>query len=53
MLLKSWEKPRDKKRQRNKKGKAASARLRQLKKRDQVLRKRLKKGEAPSFFYGE
>ena len=32
MYLKSWEKPRDKKGKRNKKGKLASARLRQLKK---------------------
>lgn len=42
MQLKSWEKPRDKKRKRNSKGKAASARLRQLKKRDKQLVKKLK-----------
>ena len=45
MRLKNWEKPRDKKRKRNSKGKIASARLRQLKKRDQLLRKKLKDGK--------
>lgn len=42
MYLKSWEKPRDKKRKRNSKGKNASSRLRQLKKRDKLLIKKLK-----------
>ena len=50
MRLKNWEKPRDKKRRRNTKGKNASARLRQLKKRDQVLRKKLKDEAFSSFF---
>ena len=40
--LKSWERPRDKKRKRNSKGKNASSRLRQLKKRDKLLIKKLK-----------
>lgn len=54
MYLKSWEKPRDKKRKRNSKGKNASSRLRQLKKRDKLLIKKLK-GEKDSrpFFIGE
>ena len=54
MRLKNWEKPRDKKRKRNSKGKNASARLRQLKKRDQLLRKILKEGgqgETRPLFY--
>lgn len=42
MQLKSWEKPRDKKRKRNSKGKLASARLRQIKKRNKQLTKKLK-----------
>lgn len=41
MQLKRWESPR--KRGRNKKGKLASARLRQIKKRDQMLKNKLKK----------
>lgn len=50
MRLKNWEKPRDKKRKRNSKGKAATARLRQLKKRDQVLKNKLKQRDSsPSF----
>jgi hypothetical protein len=50
MQIKSWEKPRDKKRKRNSKGKLASARLKQLRKRDKQLKKKLK-GEtvSPSF----
>jgi hypothetical protein len=51
MRLKSWESPRSGPR-RNDKSKQASARLRQLKKRNQQLRKRLKgneseKGDSP------
>lgn len=41
MRLKRWESPR--KRGRNTKGKLASARLRQLKKRNKLLNKKLKK----------
>ncbi|MCG9891252.1 MAG: hypothetical protein MH252_09265 [Thermosynechococcaceae cyanobacterium MS004] len=44
MRLKSWESPRSGRR-RNDKSKQASARLRQLKKRTQQLRKRLKANE--------
>jgi hypothetical protein len=42
MQLKSWEKPRDKKRKRNSKGKLASARLRQIKKQTKRLVSKLK-----------
>ncbi len=45
MRLKSWESPRSGPR-RNDKSKQASARLRQLKKRNQQLRKRLKGNES-------
>jgi hypothetical protein len=41
--LKSWESPR--KRGRNDKGKGGSARARQLKKREQLLRKKLKQNQ--------
>jgi cell shape-determining protein MreC len=44
MRLKSWESPRSGRR-RNDKSKQASARLRQLKKRNQQLRKRLKSND--------
>lgn len=40
--LKNWEKPRDKKRKRNDKGKLASARLRQLQKTYKNLSNKLK-----------
>ncbi len=46
MRLKSWESPRSGPR-RNDKSKQASARLRQLKKRNQQLRKRLKANGSP------
>ena len=42
--LKSWESPR--KRGRNDKGKGGSARARQLKKREKLLRKKLKQNES-------
>lgn len=45
MRLKSWESPR--KRGRNNKGKLASARARQLKKREKLLRKNLKDSNQP------
>ncbi len=51
MYLKSWEKPRDKKGKRNKKGKLASARLRQLKKRNKLLSKQLKGCQEASFSF--
>ena len=48
--LKKHERGRDKKRKRNRKGKIASARLRQVNKRNQQLRKKLKDGgKSPSF----
>lgn len=48
--LKKHEKGRDKKRKRNRKGKIASARLRQIKKRNKQLRKKLKdKDDSLSF----
>jgi hypothetical protein len=53
MRLKSWESPRNPE-QRNTKSKQASARLRQLKKRDKQLRKKLKKtpgSESGVFFW--
>ena len=43
--MKSWESPR-RGRRRNNKSKAATARLRQLKKRNQQLRQRLRKNNA-------
>jgi hypothetical protein len=43
--LKSWESPR--KRGRNDKGKGGSARARQLRKREQMLRQKLKSNDAP------
>ncbi len=48
MRLKSWESPRSG-RQRNTKSKQASARLRQLKKRNQQLRKHLKAPDQGAF----
>jgi hypothetical protein len=48
MRLKSWESPRSGPR-RNDKSKQASARLRQLKKRNQQLRKRLKANSSSDF----
>ena len=60
--LKRWESPR--KRGRNDKGKGGSARARQLRKREQMLRQKLKNARreqsptsgrrenAPSFFFG-
>jgi hypothetical protein len=45
MRLKRWESPR--KEGRNDKGKGGSARKRQLKKQQQMLRKRLKEGTKP------
>lgn len=55
MRIKSWESPR--RRGRNDKGKGGSARQRQLKKRNQMLKKKLKRqqdgqpgeGKCPSF----
>ena len=47
MRIKSWESPR--KRGRNKKGKQASARLRQIKKRNKMIKNRLKEGGGPFF----
>jgi hypothetical protein len=46
MRLKRWESPR--KEGRNDKGKGGSARKRQLRKQQQMLRKRLKKGTEPN-----
>lgn len=48
MRLKSWESPRAQ--GRNNKGKGGSARQRQIKKRNKMIKKRLR-GESPLFFY--